>query len=124
MLIHVVWKLLCETNPRNTSNANYCASVLLPQAKCKLNLVFKFFIHRKTLKFNNFPTVGPNATKPSPCTPLRQELSDGTKHSSGGHTSGRSHRDKQKNKKNKTKQTTFLNGRMMILHVSIPNAIL
>jgi len=55
----------------------------------------------KTSKFHNFHTIGPNATKQSPCIILCKELSDNTKNVTKGHLSKRSHHhNSQTNKQN------------------------
>jgi len=77
---------------------------------------FYFFIHRKTLKFNNFSIIGPNATKQSPCTPPCRGLSDSTKHVTVGHKV-REISPWQTKQTNKTKQTTLLNGRIFTTRI-------
>jgi len=71
-------------------------------------MLFSYFlIHIKTLKFNNFPSVGPNTTKQSPCIPPYRGLLDSTKNIIGGHAVSESQHDKQ------TKRIACLNGRIL-----------
>jgi len=76
---------------------NFNCVLCIPVCRCHRQNVNKsyFFIHRNTLKFNNFSTIDLNAMKPSLCTLPRRGLSDGTKYTTGDTRFGRSHCNKQ-----------------------------